>query len=231
MAPKSIAFVCWAIIAFVPNTSWGETISGHVKISTKGGTDLKKKSGTIVFLEGEKLKKLSSQVQKNYSMASKRKRFVPKVLPIMQGATVDFPNSDRILHNVFSLSKTKIFDLGLYKKGHKKSVTFEQSGLAKVFCNIHEKMVGYVVVLENSFFTQSDDDGNFSIENVPHGNFTITAWHWSSNPVKKEIEVNKSTGEIIFDLKKTKNIDLTLIQKNKPERHKNKWGKEYKGKY
>src|SRR5256885_13468033 len=102
-------------------------------------------------------------------MAPRENAFTPPVLPIMQGTTVEFPNDDPIFHNVFSLSKTKPFDLGLYKRGTNKSVTFDQPGLVKVYCNIHEKMIGYIAVLENPYFTLTDKEGKFKIADVPPG--------------------------------------------------------------
>jgi len=115
--------------------------------------------------------------------------FVPHVLPIVQGTTVDFPNQDPIFHNVFSLSGTKSFDLGRYPKGDSRSVTFEQTGIVPVFCHLHSNMSAIVLVLDNPFFSMPDVEGQYRIENIPAGTYTIVGWHERSEPVEQQVEV------------------------------------------
>jgi hypothetical protein len=99
------------------------------------------------------------------------------VLAITVGTVVDFPNNDAIYHNVFSLSKTKRFDLGRYAAGHSKSVRFDQPGIVRVFCDIHSHMTAFVLVFSHPFFAVTDEDGSYRIEEVPAGNYTVTAWY------------------------------------------------------
>lgn len=115
--------------------------------------------------------------------------FVPHVLPIVQGTTVDFPNQDPIFHNVFSLSGTKSFDLGRYPKGDSRSVTFEQTGIVPVFCHLHSNMSAIVLVLDNPFFSTPDAQGRYRIEGIPPGTYTIVGWHERSQPVEQQVEV------------------------------------------
>jgi len=115
--------------------------------------------------------------------------FVPHVLPIVQGTTVDFPNQDPIFHNVFSLSGTKSFDLGRYPKGDSRSVTFDQTGIVPVFCHLHSNMSAIVLVLDNTFFTTPNAEGRYRIENIPAGTYTIVGWHERSEPVERQVEV------------------------------------------
>ena len=103
--------------------------------------------------------------------------FVPHILPIVVGTTVRFPNSDDVYHNSFSYSKTKSFDLGRYAKGKSKTVTFDKPGIVKVFCEIHSNMNAIIVVLENSYFDIADENGEYDIENVPPGSYTLKIWH------------------------------------------------------
>lgn len=102
--------------------------------------------------------------------------FVPHVLPIVVGSTVEFPNSDPVYHNVFSYSKAKTFDLGRYPTNHSKSVTFDKPGLVKVYCDMHSQMNAFILVLQNPFFTLTDEQGNYVIRDVPAGNYTVKAW-------------------------------------------------------
>src|SRR5204862_575169 len=100
-------------------------------------------------------------------MDQRNETFVPHLLAITAGTTVDFPNSDRIYHNVFSLSKTKSFDLGRYAAGRSKSIQFDRPGIVRVFCDIHSHMNAFILVFNHRFFTVTDTDGRYRIENVP----------------------------------------------------------------
>jgi plastocyanin len=103
--------------------------------------------------------------------------FVPHVLAITTGTTVDFPNSDRIYHNVFSLSKSAAFDLGRYATGRSKSVRFDRPGIVRVFCEIHSHMSAFILVFSHPFFATTDADGRYRIENVPPGSYALVTWN------------------------------------------------------
>ena len=96
--------------------------------------------------------------------------FVPHVLPVLRGSTVDFPNLDPVFHNVFSLSSARTFDLGRFPKGTSKSVRFDRAGAVKVFCHMHSDMSGVVLVLDNPFFTVPAPPGQYAIEGVRPAN-------------------------------------------------------------
>ena len=104
-------------------------------------------------------------------------RFVPHVLAITTGTVVDFPNSDRIYHNVFSLSKTRPFDLGRYAAGRSKAIKFDRPGIVRVFCDIHSHMNAFILVFNHSFFALTDADGRYRIDNVPPGTYNLVAWN------------------------------------------------------
>jgi plastocyanin len=103
--------------------------------------------------------------------------FVPHVLAITVGTTVDFPNSDGFYHNVFSLSKPSRFDLGRYAAGHSKSVRFDHPGIVRVFCDIHSHMSAFIVVFSHPFFAVTDDNGRYHIDHVPPGTYNVIAWN------------------------------------------------------
>ena len=102
--------------------------------------------------------------------------FSPHVLAVRVGTTVDFPNHDRVFHNVFSFRDGKVFDLGLYPVGHVKQVTFAKAGLSRLFCNIHPDMSAYVMAVDTPYFGVSDRQGRFSLTGVPAGTYTYHAW-------------------------------------------------------
>ena len=102
--------------------------------------------------------------------------FTPHVLAVRVGTTVDFPNNDRVFHNVFSFRDGKVFDLGLYPVGTRKQVKFDKPGLSRIFCNIHPNMAAYVVAVDTPYFAVSDQNGAFTIDSVPAGSYTYHAW-------------------------------------------------------
>jgi plastocyanin len=102
--------------------------------------------------------------------------FSPEVLAVRVGTVVEFPNNDRVFHNVFSFHDGKKFDLGLYPVGTTRRVTFDRPGLSRIFCNIHPNMAAHVMAVDTSYFTVSGDDGRFTIPAVPAGTYTYHAW-------------------------------------------------------
>ena len=102
--------------------------------------------------------------------------FSPRVLAVRVGTTVDFPNSDRVFHHVFSFRDGKRFDLGLYPVGTLRHVTFDRVGLSRIFCNIHANMAAYVMAVDTPHFAVSDDAGHFTIPSVAPGAYTYHAW-------------------------------------------------------
>jgi plastocyanin len=102
--------------------------------------------------------------------------FTPQVLVVRVGTTVDFPNNDRVFHNVFSFRDGKKFDLGMYPAGTSKRIVFDQPGLARLFCNIHPNMAAYVMALDTPFYAVSNERGAFVMTGVLPGTYTYHAW-------------------------------------------------------
>jgi plastocyanin len=125
------------------------------------------------------------------AMDQRDQAFVPHVLAITVGTTVDFPNSDVTFHNVFSLSKTKTFDLGRYSRGKSKAIRFDRPGVVQVFCDIHSHMSAYILVFAHRYFALTDTSGRFAINGVPPGAYTLAVWH--------EGEVRETRAVIIPD--------------------------------
>jgi len=122
--------------------------------------------------------------------------FEPHVLPIVVGTTVDFPNNDHTYHNVFSLSKTKTFDLGRYAVGRSKSVRFDRPGIVRVFCDIHSHMSAFILVFAHRYFSLSDSEGFYRLENVPPGTYNVVAWNESAPLESRRVVVPDAGGEV-----------------------------------
>ena len=150
----------------------------------------------VLYLEGDsaQLAVADSRAEnrRRNSIAQRDEHFVPHVLPVVQGSTVEFPNEDDFYHNVFSLSAAagpKGFDLGRYPKGRSRSITFTRPGTVEVFCHIHTDMSAIVLVLSNPFFASPDNDHHFVIDDVPEGDYTIVGWHERIKPIMRRIHV------------------------------------------
>ena len=132
--------------------------------------------------------------------------FIPHVLAVQKGTTVDFPNNDQVRHNVFSPPDCcKQFNLGTYDVGASKPVTFDESCEVPLLCNVHAEMSAFVVVLDNPYFSVTARDGVFKIENVPPGNYKLSTWHEKLRTVTKDITVEAGkTISVSFELKKRK---------------------------
>ncbi len=109
-------------------------------------------------------------------MDQRGKIFIPYVLPIVQGTTVEFHNSDSLQHNVFGVGADE-FNLGTYNQGMARDRTFSKLGEVAILCNIHPEMAAYILVLQNPYFALLDNSGKFHIDGVPPGDYVVKAWY------------------------------------------------------
>jgi plastocyanin len=166
----------------------------------------------VVHIDGPMDTKVWEQTQPAQVVTSrvhqKGAMFSPHVLPIMVGRTVEWPNNDDILHNVFSVSESNPFDLGLYKNPKVERWTFTKPGRVDVFCSIHTRMSCIVLVLENPFYSSTNEKGAYSIPNVPAGSYKLKAWHE---------RLPSQTKTIILPEKGEVSVDFTLGVGNLPK--------------
>lgn len=126
--------------------------------------------------------------------------FMPRLLPITVGTTVDFDNSDLVLHNVFSPSAgVKEFNLGTYARGITRTVTFERIGLVVVLCNVHPQMAAFILVLDTPYFTLADERGQFRLEGLPPGEHEVEFWAESADPLRHLVRI-EAGGETRLDI-------------------------------
>jgi plastocyanin len=156
------------------------SVSGRVELRDSRDAAVRKHmdySGVVVWLEpvAGSLPPPPSGVAAK--MIQKDKTFTPHVLAIRAGSSVDFPNFDPIFHNAFSNYNGKTFDLGLYKPGTSRRVPFSSPGIVRVFCNIHANMSAVIAVLNTPYFETTQKNGNFQLNNIPPGEYTLHFFH------------------------------------------------------
>jgi plastocyanin len=157
---------------------------------------------SVVYLESAPRAAFDQRDEPRAKLDQRNEAFVPHVLAVVAGTTVDFPNNDRTYHNVFSLSPTKPFDLGRYAVGRSKAVKFDRPGIVRVFCDIHSHMSAFILVFAHRHFAVTDDEGRYRLDNVPPGTYTVIAWNESAPsdsrrvtlPEAGDVEVNFALG-------------------------------------
>jgi plastocyanin len=165
--------------------------------TTHGPTDRRR---SVVYLDPAPRAAFDVRDEPRVRMDQRNEAFVPHVLAIVAGTTVDFPNNDLTFHNVFSLSKAKTFDLGRYAAGQSKSVRFDRPGIVRVFCEIHAHMSAYILVFSHRYFAVTDENGRYRIPNVPPGTYSIVAWHEAMSPVTRRVTVSDDETDVNFML-------------------------------
>ena len=151
---------------------------------------------SVVYLETAPRAAFDTREEPRARIDQRNERFVPHVLAIVAGTTVDFPNSDLTYHNVFSLSKPKPFDLGRYAAGRSKSVRFDRPGIVRVFCDIHSHMSAFILVFSHRYFAVTDDEGRYRLENVPPGAYNVIAWNESVPPETRRVVVGEGGADV-----------------------------------
>lgn len=176
------------------------TIKGKV-VPDKGEADL---TDVVIWLEPIGPMPTYPVPTQRAEMAQESLAFVPNVLPVLVGTTVDFPNHDQVYHSIYSFSRQQRLEIGLYRPGETRSVTFDKLGLAKLFCNIHAQMFGSILVLPTPYFTTADSEGRFTIDATPVGDYTLKVWHQQLRGNPKPVEVKSETvSKIVLTLQTT----------------------------
>jgi plastocyanin len=153
---------------------------------------------SVVYLESAPSLAFPDSEPQRAMMDQRNETFVPHVLAITVGTTVDFPNSDNIYHNVFSLRGPR-FDLGRYAAGRSKSVRFDRPGIVRVFCEIHSHMSAFILVFNHRYFAVTSADGRYQIARVPPGRYTLVAWNEGTIRESRAIVIPDDGGAVEAD--------------------------------
>ena len=186
-APKmELILIFEALFLVNPPVAGAASLSGRVHC-----TLLSDDRNVVVYLEKDldRLEVDFTPPEEPVVMDQIKMRFVPHVLPILQGTRVAFPNSDEIRHSVFSPSEAKRFNLGMYRQGAVRYVVFDRPGEVALLCNVHPEMSAYIIVTPTPFFAVTDDEGRFQIEDIPSGRYLVRTWHEKLAPISLEVDV------------------------------------------
>ena len=179
---KSTFMMVIAVVTMVSLASAG-TISG--KVSGVSGE-------SVVYVEAPAGKTFPAPTQQPV-IDQKGLMFQPHIVAVQQGTTVQFLNSDSVAHNVFWISvggnKKLGHNLGTWPKGEKRPFKFDNPGAVPLLCNVHPEMSGYVVVSPTPYFATTDKSGEYKIENIPDGSYSVTAWHEGAKNQSKPVTV------------------------------------------
>ncbi|SFD80732.1 methylamine utilization protein [Paracidovorax konjaci] len=165
-----------ALAAALAMSLWGGGASAalvQVQIQDGAGKPL---PGAVAFLDSVQAKRQAKPLAAA-EVAQEKRRFVPDVLVVTAGTSVQFPNHDTVRHHVYSFSPAKKFELKLYSGVPANPVLFDQPGVVVLGCNIHDQMVGWVLVVETPYFARSEASGGARIDKVPPGEYTLRVWH------------------------------------------------------
>jgi len=172
------------------------------KVSVQG---IKTAENIVVYVDVIPDKK--SDAPKDHVVIDQRKMsFLPHVVAVQQGTTVEFLNSDPVGHNVYwpsvSGNKKLSHNLGTWPKGEKKPFQFNDLGTASLLCNVHPEMSGYVIVVPTPYFAVTDKDGNLEIKNIPAGKYTLKTWSEDGKPTTLAVDVSAATATVELTVKK-----------------------------
>jgi plastocyanin len=147
-------------------------------------------------------------------MDQRNREFVPRVLAVSVGTSVEFPNNDSVSHQVYSFSPAKRFQLPLYKGQIHPPVTFDRPGLVVLGCNIHDAMVGYIYVTDAAYFGVTAPEGGLTLKELPKGDYRIVIWgpYIADAPASLVRNVHVDADETA-----TARVQLTLALRARPE--------------
>lgn len=152
-----------------PTTAYGTRSVGQPGLASES-----ERRNVVIYLRSARPQGIGPM---RVSIRQRNETFTPRVVAVTVGSEVDFPNDDRIYHNVFSLSRARTFNLGRYPRGDTRRVRFDRPGIVKVFCEIHSHMSATVMVFDHPWFAVPDEAGRFTLGAVPPGDHEVTAWH------------------------------------------------------
>jgi len=207
------------LILYLPGQAIAGKITGIVKV-----IGLRSPSNILVYLV--KTPPVHMDLAKTkFIMDQQNLTFIPHILPVPVGASVDFPNNDKVNHNIFSLSQIQKFNIGSYTPGENKTVRFDKPGIVELRCDVHAEMAAYIMVLKNPYFAVTDDQGRFEIpdlkhleqnnikeiKNLPSGKYVLKTWH-EKLKTQKYMVVVPENGDVSVEITATRGTPGVLYK-------------------
>ncbi len=172
------AVACGCELLLTPRSAQGQgMVTGTVIILERGAKSGQDVADAVVYLVGDGAPVRPGTAMDNAVVTMKDREFVPHVQVVRAGGTVAYPNKDPFSHNVFSNSAQGAFDLGLYRTGASRATLFARTGVYAVYCNIHARMVNFVLALNTPYVARVTRNGTFQFTGVPVGTYRLHAWH------------------------------------------------------
>jgi hypothetical protein len=220
-----VALAC--LLVSLPNYGAAQEAGGEVHVKVRLPQSSRHENAPPVVVWLQPLPGTPSRAflpEGRYTLLQKDRMFRPHLLVVPVGSDVFFPNADPFFHNVFSLFNGKRFDLGLYEAGTTKKVTFSREGVSYIFCNIHPEMSAVVVVLSTPLYTTNGADGDYSIRNVPPGEYELHVWvegltQPALDQLKRRVQIPAGGSDLGI-------VDTTAAPRQ-PGDHLNKFGQPY----
>ena len=154
------------------------TVTGTLSLEERPDAERGDLRTALLYLESRSRASSSDRTDLRAAMIEmKGREFIPHVRAVLVGGTVGFPNADPFSHNVFSNVELGPFDLGLYRRNVTRYATFARAGVYPIYCNIHSKMVSFVIAVPTPYVAQPDARGHFTLRGVPAGTYVLHAWH------------------------------------------------------
>ena len=208
-----------AALIMLPQKAWSGEIKGSVKAQGLRSTE-----NIVVYLTKAPAADVDLSNAK-FVMDQRNLEFRPHVLPVLVGSTVQFPNNDEVDHNIFSMSRTKKFNLGSYKPGDSKAVLFDKPGIVELRCDVHAEMAAYILVMKNPYFAVTDQKGSYRIPddaylqqvglaNLPElapGKYVIKTWHEKLKTQKESVMVTEN-GDVTVQLNLKRGVPGVLYK-------------------
>jgi plastocyanin len=197
MAVAGLALAAWPALAAALSPLAAEELQGRIEMLAKDGKGPARGSDpsqAVVYFETAAPGHAAKAPETPFQMVTHFKEFTPHVMAVPVGSRVQFPNQDPILHNVFSVSPGNSFDLGIYRNLPAKETRFTHAGLVRVFCNVHQAMVAYILVLDTPFYTLPAADGSFRLTGLPKGPGKLTVWHEQADPWSVDLTLPLQAG-------------------------------------
>jgi len=182
----------WVMAALTALVMTGAAAAGELRGSVKV-VGARSSADAVVYIEAIE-GKVFAPPSAHATINQKNMLFVPHVMPVLVGTTVDFLNSDPVLHNVFTPDKcADKFNLGSWPRGQTRSFTFKRPCVATLLCNVHPEMEAFVVAVATPFFAVTGSDGTYVIKDLPDGSYTVRVWHPKAKEASRAVNVAGGT--------------------------------------